>query len=470
MALQHRNQKLFYRILIDHIEEMMPIVYTPTVGQACLDFGTIFRQTQGFYITAADRGDIRKVLDNWPGKDVRVVVVTDGQRILGLGDLGSNGMGIPIGKLSLYTAAAGVAPEHCLPIMLDVGTNNAELRDAPMYLGTRTERVTGDDYLSLVDEMVEALVDKWPDVLIQFEDFLTPNAYQLLARYRHNYLCFNDDMQGTAAVALSGIIATTRISGVPLADLRILFLGAGSAATGIAGLVTQALVAEGLTEQEARRRLWFVDGTGLVVASRTNLASHKQPYAHEHEFTDFVGAIKDLQPHILIGATGSPGTFTQQVIELMASLNERPAIFALSNPTSLAECTAEQAYTWSGGRAIFASGSPFDPVQLNGRTFSPGQGNNAYVFPGVGLGVLGCRASRITDGMFLAAARSLAMQLTNEQLADGAIYPPLSSIRALSLEIAVAVAEQAYTEGLAQQPRPANLREHIAELVYDPRY
>lgn len=469
-ALQDRNERLFYRTLIDHIDELMPMVYTPTVGQACKEFAHIFRRPRGFYVTLADRGEIRRNLDNWPEPDVRVVVVTDGERILGLGDLGANGMGIPIGKLALYTACAGIAPEHCLPVMIDVGTDNEELLADPLYLGVPARRTRGADYRDLVDELIVALQDKWPRVLIQFEDFLTPNAYGLLRRYRDRVFCFNDDIQGTAAVALAGVYASTRISGLSFQDLRIMFLGAGSAATGIADLTVQALVGGGLTRSEAAARLSFVDLHGLLVASRTDLQEHNLPYAPPGAAMGFTAALRSIRPHVLIGATGAPGTFTREVIEVMAENNDRPVIFALSNPTSRAECTAEQAYTWSGGRAIFASGSPFDAVEFQGRRLRPGQGNNVYIFPGVGLGTVACQATRVSESMFLAAARTLASQVSEAQLEMGTIYPPLAEIRAVSAHIALAVAEQAYAEGVALLPRPENLREHILAQMYEPSY
>ncbi len=469
-ALQDRNERLFYRTLIDHIDELMPIVYTPTVGQACREFAHIFRQPRGFYVTPSDRGEIRQNLDNWPEPDVRVVVVTDGERILGLGDLGANGMGIPIGKLALYTACAGIAPEHCLPVMLDVGTDNEELLADPLYLGVPERRARGESYDDLVDELISALQDKWPRALIQFEDFLTPNAYRLLRRYRDRVFCFNDDIQGTAAVALAGVYASTRISGLRFEDLRIMFLGAGSAATGIADLTAEALVAAGLSRGEAVGRLSFVDLHGLLVASRADLQEHNLPYAQERAAMGFVDALRSVRPHVLIGATGAPGTFTREVIETMAEINDRPAIFALSNPTSRAECTAEQAYSWSAGRAIFASGSPFGSVDFEGRRYRPGQGNNAYIFPGVGLGAVACHATRVSEPMFLAAARALASQVTEARLDEGAIYPPLSEIRAVSAQIALAVAEQAYADGLARLPRPDDLHEHMRTQMYDPSY
>jgi malate dehydrogenase (oxaloacetate-decarboxylating)(NADP+) len=469
-ALQDRNERLFYHLLINNIDELMPLVYTPTVGQACQEFAHIFRQPRGFYITPGDRGRVREIMNNWPQRDVRLIVVTDGERILGLGDLGANGMGIPIGKLALYSACAGIHPRLCMPVMLDVGTNNEALRDDPLYLGVDQPRLTGDDYHSLVEEFVSAVQDAFPGALIQFEDFLTPNAYALLNRYRDRVLCFNDDIQGTAVVALAGVLASSRITGIGFSDLRIMFLGSGSAATGIADLIQIAFRSAGLSEQEARQRLWFVDRSGLVVKGRDNLAPHKVPYAHDVPTVPFMDALGQIKPQVLIGATGAPGTFTEEVIRRMAEINERPVIFALSNPTSQAECTAQQAYEWSSGRAVFASGSPFDTVTCNGKTYRPGQGNNAYVFPGIGLGAITCRARILSDEMFLEAARILAERVEDNDLATGSLYPPLASIRKVSLAIAVAVAEKAWEQGLAEEERPADVVHMIAEQMYDPDY
>lgn len=469
-ALQGRNQRLYYRTVIENIEEIMPLIYTPTVGQACKEFAHIFREPKGFYITPDDKGHIREMLDNWPSDNVRVVVITDGQRILGLGDLGASGMGIPIGKLALYVACAGIDPDECLPVMFDVGTNNEELLSDPLYLGYPHKRLEGDAYDELMEEFVQAVQDKFPSVLIQFEDFLTPNAFKLLDEYRDKTLCFNDDIQGTAAVTLSGVYASTRITGHDFKDLRIMFLGAGSAATGIGDLMVAAFKEAGLNEEEARARLWFNDSKGLVVKSRATLKPHNVPYAHDHEAMDLLAAINDIKPHILIGATGSPGTFTQEVVEAMAAINERPAIFALSNPTSRAECTAEQAYEWSKGKAIFTSGSPFAEVQYNGKTLKPGQGNNAYIFPGIGLGAVACRAIKISDEMFLASARTLADMVSAENLDSATLYPPLTSIREASLKIAVALAEKAYEQNLAKEPKPDSLVDAISDQMYQPHY
>jgi malate dehydrogenase (oxaloacetate-decarboxylating)(NADP+) len=467
-TLQERNERLFYQTVITHVERILPLIYTPTVGEACREFSHIAREPKGFFITPADRGRIRRILGNWPKRDIRVIVVTDGQRILGLGDLGANGMGIPIGKLAIYTACAGIDPNACLPVTLDVGTNNEALRKDVLYLGYPRRRLEGKAYFDLVEEFVTAVQSRYPDALIQFEDFLTPNAYALLNKYRSRVLCFNDDIQGTAAVALAGVYSSTRITGVPFKDLRIMFLGAGSAATGIADLMSGAFVEAGLDRDEALRRLWFVDVNGLVVKARTDLMAHNLPYAHDHPPLGFVEAIDAIRPHVLIGATGAPATFTQAVIERMSAVNTRPVIFALSNPTSRAECTPEQAYAWSGGRAIFASGSPFGPVTFGGRVFRPAQGNNAYVFPGIGLGAVACRARTLPDELFLVAARTLAKMVRQKDLDEGAIYPPLQEIRKVSLAIAVGIATKAYAMKLTRQSRPRNIRRSVEALMYRP--
>jgi malate dehydrogenase (oxaloacetate-decarboxylating)(NADP+) len=467
-SLQERNERLFFKTVIQHVDRILPIIYTPTVGEACREFSHIAREPKGFFITPPNRGQIRRILANWPQKDIRVIVVTDGQRILGLGDLGANGMGIPIGKLALYTACAGIHPESCLPVTLDVGTNNDELREDVLYLGYPRKRVGGKAYFDLVEEFVKAAQARYPDALIQFEDFLTPNAYALLNKYRDRVLCFNDDIQGTAAVALAGVYSSTRATGVRFRDLKIMFLGAGSAASGIADLMTSAYVNEGLPVDEARKRLWFVDVNGLVVRDRKDLMAHNLPYAHDAKPMGFVDAIEALRPHVLIGATGAPGTFTQAVVERMSAVHPRPVIFALSNPTSKAECTAEQAYAWSRGRALFASGSPFAPVSYEGRTYRPAQGNNAYVFPGIGLGAIACRARTLPDELFLAAASALAGLVRQRDLDAGSLYPPLQDIRKISLAIATAVATKAYALKLARAKRPRDLRESIRKRMYVP--
>jgi malate dehydrogenase (oxaloacetate-decarboxylating)(NADP+) len=469
-ALQDRNQCLFYRTVIDHIEELLPLIYTPTVGAACREFASIFRQSQGFYVTPDDRGEIRRILDNWPEDSVRVIVVTDGERILGLGDLGANGMGIPIGKLALYVACGGIPLQQCLPVMLDTGTNNESLRVDPLYLGWPRERLRGEAYYSLVDELIAALQDRYPEALIQFEDFSGHNAFTLLERYRSRVRMFNDDIQGTAAMALAGVYAANRVTGTRFEHQRILFLGAGGAATGIATLMARAFEARGLSRDEAYRRIWLVDADGLVTADRKDLDDWLAPFAQARAPLDLNGAIDALRPHALIGATGVAGTFTPEAVQRMAAINERPVVFALSNPTANAECTAEQAYRWSDGRALYASGSQFDPVELDGQVYQPGQANNAYIFPGVGLGVAVSGASRVPDTMFLVAAEALAASVEDESLKAGTLFPPLTRIREVSERIARSVFQMAIEEDFAPgQPADA-IAEAIASYMYDPRY
>ncbi len=471
ISLLERNETLFYRMVMDNLSEMMPIIYTPTVGQACQRWSYIFRRSRGLYITANDRGRVVQLLRNWPHADVRMIVVTDGERILGLGDLGANGMGIPVGKLSLYTACAGVHPAQCLPIMLDVGTNNESLVDDPLYVGTPQKRLRGPLYDELVEEFVTAVQQMFPQACLQFEDFGNANAFQLLHRYQDRICTFNDDIQGTAGVTLAGLYSAARLGSIKLAGMRMLFLGAGEAGIGIGDLIVDALQAEGVSEADAHRQCWFVDSKGLVVKSRTDLVEHKLRFAHDHApVTDLLAAVESLKPHALIGVSGMTGAFTEPVVQAMARLNPRPIIFALSNPTSKSECTAEQAYTWTDGRAIFASGSPFAPVTLAGRTYVSGQGNNSYIFPGVGLGVIASQSSRVTNEMFFVAAKTLAGLVTPDDLAIGRIYPDLARIREVSGAIAVTVAETAFTRGLARLPRPADLAAHVKAQMYQPDY
>ena len=470
-ALQDRNETLFYKVLIDHIDEMLPIIYTPTVGLACQQFGHIYRRPRGLYVTAADRGRIARVLANWPVPDPAIIVVTDGERILGLGDLGTNGMGIPIGKLALYTACAGVDPTRCLPVLLDVGTNNDAMLSDPLYLGLKQKRLNGPEYDALVDEFVMATQQVFPGVLVQFEDFANHHAFTLLERYRDRIPCFNDDIQGTAAVTVAGLLSALRVTKQKLADQTILFLGAGEAATGIADLATAAMIAEGAKPDAARARSWLFDSKGLVTADRSELAHHKKPYAHQHAaVSDFVQAIEQLKPTAIIGVAAVGGTFTEPVLRAMARLNERPIVFALSNPTSKSECTAEQAYRYTDGRALFASGSPFDAVEYNGHRNVPRQGNNSYIFPGVGLGAIVSATRRVTDEMFLASARTLAAQVTDADLAQGSLYPPLANVRDVSAHIAAEVAEVAYTRGLSRKPRPADVMDSVRANMYEPVY
>jgi len=471
-ALQQRNETLFFRLLLDHLEEAMPIIYTPTVGQACLEYGGIFRSPRGLWISIEDRGHVATLLRHWPNQGVKLIVATDGERILGLGDLGALGMGIPIGKLALYTACAGLHPYYCLPITLDVGTNNESLLEDPFYIGLSRKRATGEEYGEFLEEFVLATQKVFPGTLIQFEDFGNHNAFDLLGKWRHRICCFNDDIQGTAAVGLAGLIAATKETGEPLREQKILFLGAGEAGTGIGELFVSALAEEGVTEAEARLRCWFVDSKGLLVKNRgDDMPKHKIPFAHDAEHvTSLAAAIEKIRPTALVGVSGVGRSFTTEVLRSMAAINEKPVIFALSNPTSKAECTAEEAYLHTGGRAIFATGSPFKPVDYQGRTISPGQGNNVYIFPGVGLGALSCAAERVDDSMFLAAAKTLAAEVTAEDLARGSVYPSLTRIRSVSLKIAKAVAERAYALGYAKLPRPDDLEQHIAERMFVPDY
>jgi malate dehydrogenase (oxaloacetate-decarboxylating)(NADP+) len=470
-ALQDRNEALFFRVITDNPDEMMPIIYTPTVGLACQQFGHIYRRPRGMYISADDRGQIAHLLRNWPYRQAAMIVVTDGERILGLGDLGANGMGIPIGKLSLYTACAGLHPRFCLPVMLDVGTNNQALLDDPLYIGIRQKRLSGAALDEIVEEFVAAAQQVFPGIVIQFEDFANHNAFRLLRRYRDRICCFNDDIQGTASVTVAGIFSALRVTGQRMAEQTFLCLGAGEAATGISDLLAAAMVADGIDPAAARARCWMVDSKGLVVASRSDLAEHKKTYAHPHApVPDFLAAVKALKPTAIIGVGATPGMFTREVIEEMTRLNERPIVFALSNPTSKSECTAEQAYTWSGGKALFASGSPFDAVDFGGRHYVPRQGNNSYIFPGVGLGVVSVRSTRVTDEMFMAAARTLAEHVSEADLEQGSLYPPLNRVRNVSAHIAAAVAEVAYRDGLAMLERPDDLVEFMHSQMYDPRY
>ncbi len=469
-ALHDRNESLFFRVLADNIDEMQPLVYTPTVGLACQKFGHVFQRPRGLFITANDRGRVAQVLCNWP-YTAGIIVVTDGERILGLGDLGANGMGIPVGKLSLYTACAGIRPELCLPVMLDVGTNNGELLNDPFYIGLRQRRITGAAYDDLVEEFITAAREVFPGVLIQFEDFANHNAFRLLHKYRDRVSTFNDDIQGTAAVALAGIFSALRVTGQKLTDQKILFLGAGEAATGIADLVASAMVTQGLSPAAAGERCWLVDSRGLVVKSRTDLAEHKKAYAHDHPpIGDFLTTIRTLKPTAIIGVAAVGGAFNQSVLEAMAEINERPIVFALSNPTSQAECTAAEAYRWTGGRALFACGSPFDPVIYNGRTYVPRQGNNSYIFPGVGLGAIVSGARKITDDMFMTAAHTLAHLVSEADLEQGSLYPALPRIREVSGHIGTAVANIAYKNNLAAKPLPEDLFAEVQSQMYDPRY
>ena len=469
-SLHDRNEALFFRVVCDNIDEIQPLIYTPTVGLACQRFGLIFQRPRGMFIGANDRGRITELLGNWP-YPAKLIVVTDGERILGLGDLGAHGMGIPVGKLSLYSACAGVHPEHCLPVMLDVGTNNEDFLNDPYYIGLRQRRLTGAAYDELVDEFITAARQTFPGVLIQFEDFANHSAFRLLHKYRDKICVFNDDIQGTAAVALAGLFSALRVTGGKLADQTVLFLGAGEAATGIADLVVSAMMAQGASEAEALRRNWLVDSRGLVVRSQSDLSEHKLRYAHDHtSIGDFLTAIRTLKPTVIIGVAAVGGAFTPEVLQTMVEINHRPIVFALSNPTSKAECSAEEAYRHTGGRALFACGSPYDPVKLDGKTFVPRQGNNSYIFPGVGLGAIASGTKLVTDEMFMAAAQMLAHLVSEADIEQGSLYPALPRIREVSAHIAAAVAGVAYKRGLAVGHAPNDLLAYVQSQMYDPQY
>jgi malate dehydrogenase (oxaloacetate-decarboxylating)(NADP+) len=450
----------------------MPLVYTPTVGEACQKFDHIFRASRGMYLPITAKGRLRELLANWPQPDVRFIVATDGERILGLGDLGVGGMGIPVGKLALYTACAGVPPQLTLPVMLDVGTNNHALLEDPLYLGLRQNRVRGAEYDAFIDEFVQAVQALFPKCCLQWEDFANINAVPILARYRDKICTYNDDIQGTAAVALAGILAALRITKQKLTEQRFLFLGGGSAATGIAELISEAMVLEGLPIDQARARNWLFDINGLMVTSRTDLAEFQKPFAHAHApIGTFVAAVEALKPTGIIGVSTVPKLFNQAVIGAMSRINERPIIFPNSNPTSRSECTAEEAYKWSAGGAVFASGSPFPPVEIDGKRFVPGQGNNVYIFPAMGMAVLATEAKRVTEEMFIIAARAVAEQVTEANLAIGLIYPPTSNILDASLHTAGRIAEYIFDHGLAGGvPRPADIDAHIRARAYKPVY
>ena len=469
-SLHATDEDLYFRLLTRYTAEYMPVVYTPTVGEYCQRFSHIFRYPRGLFISYQHAGHVRDVIERAPNKEVDVIVVTDGERILGIGDQGINGMGIPIGKLALYTACAGIDPAKTLPVVLDVGTNREEYLSDPLYLGLRKPRSRGPEYRALVDEFIAEARRRWPNVLIQFEDFGNQNAFKLLADYQEKILCFNDDIQGTASVVVSGLYSAMRIKKEKLTDQMFLFFGAGEAACGIANLIADALVSEGMTREEALKHCALFDSKGLVTKSRMDeLAAHKKPFAHDYaKCTDFVEAIKMIKPTGIIGVAAQPRTFTTEVLQEMAKLNERPIIFALSNPTSRAECTAEEAYRVTKGKALYASGSPFAPVEYEGKTFVPRQGNNSYVFPALGLGAVFSRSKWMPDGMFLVAAKKLAELVTDADLEQGSLYPSLDDIRPVSVKIGAAVAAYAYDNGLAGNERPQDLEKAVEAFMYRP--
>jgi len=473
-ALQDRNETLFYRLLQEHISEMMPIIYTPTVGEGCRQYSHVFRRPRGLYISYPHRDEIRAILDNAPSDNVEVIVVTDGERILGLGDLGVGGMGIPIGKLSLYSLCAGIHPSVTLPIMLDVGTDNAELMADSLYLGWRHARVRGQEYDDFIEAFVEAVKEKFPRVLLQWEDFSKHNAARLLERYRDRLCTFNDDIQGTGAVTVAGLLAAMRSLHTNLDEQRMLILGAGSAAIGICDQIVAAMVHDGYTEQEAKQQLWLVDSKGLVHDGRQGLERSKQKYAQRVAGLkscglSFLEVVKNVRPTILIGTSGQRGAFTQEVVREMARHVDRPVIFPLSNPTSRSEATPTELFNWTDGRALIATGSPFPPVNYKGRLIEIGQCNNAFIFPGVGLGIIASNARRVTDAMFSAAARVLSEFSPVLDFADGPLFPPLKAVREISYRVALAVGAEAVRKGLTSR-NVDSLEQGVMDKMWTPRY
>jgi malate dehydrogenase (oxaloacetate-decarboxylating)(NADP+) len=469
--LLDHNEVLFYRTVMSDPARFLPIVYDPTIGEACLKFGHIYRQARGMYLSMTRRGRIKEILKNWPQNDVRFICVTDGGRILGLGDLGANDAGIPIGKLQLYTACAGVPPQYLLPMYLDAGTNNEQYLHDPLYLGMRKARPSTDELFSFVDEFVEAVQDAFPKCCIHFEDWTGTDAVHLLQRYRDKYCVYNDDVQGTAGITLAGMINATKLKVTKLKDEKYLFLGAGSAGIGLAGLLCSALVAQGMTLKDAQSRVYMFDVNGLLESTRKDLVDFQKPYAHQHAPTrDFVAAIESIKPTTIIGVSTIGGAFTQKVVESMSRINKRPVVLALSNPTEHAECTAEQAYTWSKGKAIYAAGVQFPPVHYNGQTFVPGQANNFYIFPAVGMAIFATQAKRVTDEMFIEAGQAVADQVPPALLNQGLLYPLQADILETEVQTAARVAKLVFDSGLARVERPADMVSFIRRHVYKPEY
>jgi len=469
--LLDHDETLFYRTVMSDPVRFLPIVYDPTIGEACLKFGHVYRQPRGMYLSMTRRGKVKEILKNWPQKDVRFICVTDGGRILGLGDLGANGAGIPIGKLQLYTACAGVPPQYLMPMYLDAGTNNEQYLHDPLYLGMRKTRPSTDELYSFVDEFMDAVQEVFPKCCVHFEDWTGVDAVHLLQRYRDEYCVYNDDVQGTAGITLAGMINAAKLKGTKLKDEKYLFLGAGSAGIGLANLLCSALVAQGMTLKEAQSRVYMFDINGLLEATRTDLVDFQKPYAHQHAPTrDFVTAIESIKPTTIIGVSTIGGAFTQKVIESMSRINQRPVILALSNPTEHAECTAEQAYTWSKGKAIYAAGVQFAPVHYNGQTFLPGQANNFYIFPAVGMAIFATQAKRVTDDMFIEAGQAVADQVPSDLLKQGLLYPLQSNILEAEIQTAARVAKLVFDSGLARVERPADMVTFIRKHVYKPEY
>jgi len=471
MQLLETNETLFFKTIISEPAKFLPLVYTPTVGQACQELGHILRRPRGLFISIDQKDHIKEILRNWPVKDVRFTVVTDGGRILGLGDLGINGIGISIGKLILYSSCGGVPPEYTLPIVLDAGTNNEEFLEDPLYPGLKRKRIRGKEFDDFIAAFVEAVEEVFPKICIQWEDFTGVDAIRILNSYRDNICTFNDDIQGTAAIATAGFISISRLMNKSFTDQRFLFMGAGAAAFGIADMLLKKFIRDGLTEEEALNQIWMFDVNGLLVKSRTDLAEHQLQFAHDSEPSDnFAETILKIKPTAIVGVSTVGGAFNSQVIENMSAVNERPIIFPYSNPTDHSECTAEQAYIWSKGKAIFASGSPFPPVQYDGKTFTPGQGNNVFIFPALGMAIFATEATRVTDDMLLTAAEAVAEQVTMEDFEKGLIYPNVNDILKVSMKVAEKVAELIFESGLAGVEKPINICDFIKSKMYVPSY
>jgi malic enzyme len=480
-ALQDRNATLFYRVLAEHVEEFLPVVYTPTVGRACQEYSHILRRTRGVWITPDDVGRIPEVLRNAPYEDVRLIVVTDNERILGLGDQGAGGMAIPIGKLALYTAACGIHPALTLPVSLDVGTDNKALLADPLYIGHRAPRLRGAAYDALVEAFVNGVQEVWPGCLIQWEDFKGTNALRILDRYRERVPSFNDDIQGTAAVVVAGVFAGARALGRSVADTRVVLAGAGAAGIGIARLLSQALLAEGLPEEAVRRAVVLVDSHGLVHVGRDDLDDHKRALAASLEAVSDLGlagdappgleaVIRAVRPTVLVGTTGIAGAFSEAVIRAAAAGTDRPIVLPLSNPTSLSEAAPADVLRWTDGRALVATGSPFPSAMINGVSREIAQANNVFIFPGLGLGVIAAETRTVTDGMILAAARALAAAVTDDRLAAGVLFPAIRDLRTVSMSIALAVAREAAAAGVAGLSPDTDLEAELRAAAWWPAY
>jgi malate dehydrogenase (oxaloacetate-decarboxylating) len=467
--LQDNNEVLFYRLVTEHLAEMLPVVYTPTVGEACQRFSEIYRRPRGLFVSYPDRDRLREVIANRPNREVDVIVVTDGQRILGLGDQGAGGMGIPIGKLGLYTAVGGIHPARTLPILLDVGTDNEQRLADPRYIGWRHHRITGQDYDDFVDAFVEAVKAELPDVLLQWEDFATPHARPILARYRDELLTFNDDIQGTAAVVVGALTSAVTVTGRSLREQRVIMLGAGSAAIGVADMIRAAMVAEGISDEQAGQNFWVVDINGLLVTSRDDLSPEQRRYARDGAAVDLAQLVKDVTADVLIGLSTVGGAFTEEIVREMAGKVDRPVIFPLSNPTSHSEADSADLARWTDGRALIATGSPYPPLNVAGREVPVAQSNNVYIFPAMGLAVTGAKARRVTDNMLVAAAKALGVA-SARAAGSGTLLPPIGTMRSVAYQVALAAAQAAVDDGVAPEASEDDLREALHACQWQPAY